>query len=162
MDGGACGDAEGVIGNGPQDQSVCRDGKAWYLYYWQENDVVSTTAHQWGWTAAPPGSEQLGTGLNAGVTAQIYLTPYQSHTPFLLKLTKTGHHQLLPRLLQRRPLLLQRRHRLLPRPRRPHQRPGQPGLQRRLLGRRIHPPRLRCRMGGIFGYGTQAVYLARS
>ncbi|KAI4256543.1 MAG: hypothetical protein L6R42_006154 [Xanthoria sp. 1 TBL-2021] len=59
MGGGACGDAEGVIGNGPQDQSVCSDGKAWYLYYWQENDVVSTKAHQWGRTAAPPGSEQL-------------------------------------------------------------------------------------------------------
>ncbi|KAL8812014.1 MAG: hypothetical protein Q9200_001346 [Gallowayella weberi] len=39
MGGGACGDAGGVIGNGPQDQSICRDGKAWYLYYWQENDV---------------------------------------------------------------------------------------------------------------------------
>ncbi|CAL8578177.1 hypothetical protein XPA_003976 [Xanthoria parietina] len=70
MGGGACGDADGVIGHGPQDQSICRDGKAWYLYYWQENDVISTTAHQWGWTAAPPGSEQLGTGLYAGVTVQ--------------------------------------------------------------------------------------------
>ncbi|KAL8680669.1 MAG: hypothetical protein Q9186_003154 [Xanthomendoza sp. 1 TL-2023] len=70
MGGGACGDAGGVIGNGPQDQSICRDGKAWYLYYWQENDVVSVTVHQWGWTAAPPGSDQLGKGLYAGVTVQ--------------------------------------------------------------------------------------------
>ncbi|KAL8998738.1 MAG: hypothetical protein Q9169_002293 [Polycauliona sp. 2 TL-2023] len=65
---GACGDANGVIGNGAKDQSICRDGKAWYLYYWQENDVVSTTAHKGGWTAALPGSEQLGTGLYAGVS----------------------------------------------------------------------------------------------
>ncbi|KAI4253819.1 MAG: hypothetical protein LQ352_003460 [Teloschistes flavicans] len=68
MGGGACGDGQG-IGSGPQDHSVCRDGKAWYLYYWQENDVVSTTAHQWGWMAAPPGADQLDAGTNyPGVT----------------------------------------------------------------------------------------------
>lgn len=33
MGGGACGDNQG-IGSGPQDSMVCRDGKAWYLYYW--------------------------------------------------------------------------------------------------------------------------------
>ncbi|KAL8768629.1 MAG: hypothetical protein Q9209_005188 [Squamulea sp. 1 TL-2023] len=44
--GGACGDAGGIIESGPQDQSICRDGRAWYLYNWQENDAVSTTAHE--------------------------------------------------------------------------------------------------------------------
>ncbi|PLB55528.1 hypothetical protein P170DRAFT_443287 [Aspergillus steynii IBT 23096] len=48
MGDGACGDDQG-IGSGPQEAVVCRDDRAWYLYYWQENDVVSTTAHQWGW-----------------------------------------------------------------------------------------------------------------
>ncbi|KAL8867949.1 MAG: hypothetical protein Q9174_005324 [Haloplaca sp. 1 TL-2023] len=69
MGGGACGDGQG-IGSGPQESSVCRDGKAWYLYYWQENDVVSTTSHQWGWVATPPGAEQLGGPNYPGVTIQ--------------------------------------------------------------------------------------------
>jgi hypothetical protein len=60
MGGAACGDNQG-IGSGPQDTSsyICRDGKAWYLYYWQENNVISTTSHQWGWVASPPGLSQL-------------------------------------------------------------------------------------------------------
>ena len=66
MGGGACGDNQG-IGSGPQGASVCRDGKAWYLYYWQENDVISVTAHQWGWVASPPGADQLGQGKYPGV-----------------------------------------------------------------------------------------------
>lgn len=69
MGGGACGDGEG-IGSGPQEASICRDGKAWYLYYWQENDVVSTTSHQWGWVATPPGADQLGQGAWSGVTVE--------------------------------------------------------------------------------------------
>ena len=59
MGGGNCGDNQG-IGSGPQGASVCRDGKAWYLYYWQENDVISTTAHQWGRVTSPPGADRLG------------------------------------------------------------------------------------------------------
>jgi hypothetical protein len=70
MGGGACSDGQG-IGNGPKDYSVCRDGKAWYLYYWQENDVISTTSHQWGWVATPPGGDQLGKGDWTGVTVQV-------------------------------------------------------------------------------------------
>jgi len=70
MGGGACGDNQG-IGSGPGDYTVCRDGKAWYLYYWQENDVISTTSHQWGWVATPPGGDQLGKGDWAGVTVQV-------------------------------------------------------------------------------------------
>ena len=69
LGGGACGDNQG-IGSGPQAASVCRDNKAWYLYYWQENDVVSTTSHQWGWVNPPPGSDQLGQGEYVGVTIQ--------------------------------------------------------------------------------------------
>ncbi|KAH8433965.1 uncharacterized protein LDX57_011601 [Aspergillus melleus] len=69
MGGGACGDNQG-IGSGPQEAVVCRDNKAWYLYYWQENDVVSTTAHQWGWVASPPGADQLGQGPYSGVSVE--------------------------------------------------------------------------------------------
>ena len=61
MGGGACSDSQG-IGSGPQEAMVCRDGKSWYLYYWQEDDVISTTSHQWGWVAQPPGMDQLGQG----------------------------------------------------------------------------------------------------
>lgn len=69
MGGGACNDNQG-IGSGPQQAVVCRDGKAWYLYYWQENDVISTTSHQWGWVASPPGADKLGSNEYAGVTVQ--------------------------------------------------------------------------------------------
>ena len=69
LGGGACGDNQG-IGSGPQAASICRDGRAWYLYYWQENDVVSTTSHQWGWVNPPPGADQLGQGDYSGVTVQ--------------------------------------------------------------------------------------------
>jgi hypothetical protein len=69
MGGGACGDNQG-IGSGPEQASICRDGKAWYLYYWQENDVISTTSHQWGWVASPPGADQLGQGAYSGVSVQ--------------------------------------------------------------------------------------------
>ncbi|KAJ5389493.1 uncharacterized protein N7496_000561 [Penicillium cataractarum] len=69
MGGGACNDNQG-IGSGPQDAVVCRDGKAWYLYYWQENDVISTTSHQWGWVASPPGADKLGSNEYSGVSVQ--------------------------------------------------------------------------------------------
>lgn len=73
MGGGACDDNQG-IGSGPQEATVCRDGQAWYLYYWQENDVVSTTSHQWGWVASPPGADQLGQGAYGGVSVQVCFT----------------------------------------------------------------------------------------
>ena len=69
MGGGACDDNEG-IGSGPQEAVVCRDGKAWYLYYWQENDVISTTSHQWGWVNPPPGSDSLGQNEYSGVKVE--------------------------------------------------------------------------------------------
>lgn len=72
MGGGACDDNQG-IGSGPQEATVCRNGQAWYLYYWQENDVISTTSHQWGWVASPPGADQLGQGAYSGVSVQVCL-----------------------------------------------------------------------------------------
>lgn len=33
LGGGACGDNQG-IGSGPQDFMLCKDGRAWYLYFW--------------------------------------------------------------------------------------------------------------------------------
>ncbi|KAJ5580842.1 hypothetical protein N7450_007143 [Penicillium hetheringtonii] len=69
MGGGSCGDNDG-IGSGPQEAVVCRDGKAWYLYYWQENDVISTTSHQWGWVNPPPGSDSLGQNEYSGVSVE--------------------------------------------------------------------------------------------
>ncbi|KAJ5170612.1 uncharacterized protein N7500_003395 [Penicillium coprophilum] len=68
MGGGACGDNQG-IGSGPQEAAVCRDNKAWYLYYWQENDVFSFTPHQWGWVNPPPGADKLGQGDYANIHA---------------------------------------------------------------------------------------------
>ena len=69
LGGAACGVDQG-IGLGPQGSSICRDGKSWYLYWWQEDNVVSITAHQWGWVSPPTGSDQLGQGDYAGVTVQ--------------------------------------------------------------------------------------------
>ena len=69
LGGGACGDNQG-IGEGPQGYSVCRNGQAWYLYWWQENNVISVTMHQWGWVSPPPGADQLGQGDFAAVTVQ--------------------------------------------------------------------------------------------
>ncbi|KAL8717492.1 MAG: hypothetical protein Q9225_005263 [Loekoesia sp. 1 TL-2023] len=69
MGGGACGDGQG-IGDGPQAQSICRDGKAWYLYYWEEPGGIILNKHRYGWTSPPPGSDKLGQGDFAGVTVQ--------------------------------------------------------------------------------------------
>lgn len=59
ISGGAYSDKQGVRSI-PLETSICRDGKAWYLYYRQENHVLSTIAHQWGWVARPPGIDKLG------------------------------------------------------------------------------------------------------
>ena len=72
MGGGACGDNQG-IGGGPKDYAICRDGKAWYLYYWQEDNVISLTSHQWGWVATPPGADKLGQGDYANVKVSVCL-----------------------------------------------------------------------------------------
>ena len=68
--GGACGDNQG-IGSGPQEASLCREGKAWYLYHWEpECDVhtdvcaVASPNHgrqdNWGHVEAPRGLGALG------------------------------------------------------------------------------------------------------
>lgn len=46
MGGGACGCNQG-IGSGSEASVICRDGRAWYVYHCQENDVFSLAAHRW-------------------------------------------------------------------------------------------------------------------
>ena len=72
MGGVPCGDK--TLGYGNANAMVCIDNKAWFLYYWQENDVISLTQHQWGWTNGPPGADQLGRGDYAGVTIRDVIT----------------------------------------------------------------------------------------
>jgi hypothetical protein len=110
MGGGACGDNQG-IGSGPQEATVCRDGKAWYLYYWQENDVVSTTSHQWGWVASPPGVDQLGQNEYEGVKVEVrYACRFTPYCTSRVANMAIGYHQLLSRRLQRRRVQLRRQH----------------------------------------------------
>jgi hypothetical protein len=99
MGGGACGDNQG-IGSGPQQAMVCRDGKAWYLYYWQEDNVISVTSHQWGWVASPPGADQLGQNEYSGVTVQVYsfysFMSYSSSTRTAILISLSlGYYKLL-------------------------------------------------------------------
>lgn len=70
LGGAACGDNQG-IGNGPPNYNLCREGKAWYLYYWHENNVMSLTSHKWGWMDVPPGADQLGSRDCVCVTVQV-------------------------------------------------------------------------------------------
>ncbi|KAI0829154.1 hypothetical protein F5Y06DRAFT_290880 [Hypoxylon sp. FL0890] len=67
MGGAKCGDGQG-IGEGPQDYSVCRDGKAWYLYYWHEGNGDFLSAKQWGYVTMPPGADKLGQDIYQNVT----------------------------------------------------------------------------------------------
>lgn len=71
MGGGACGDGQG-IGEGPQDSVVCRDGKAWYLYYWSiYSDRPKTGQGQYGWVTGPPGADRMNKGDYSGVTVEV-------------------------------------------------------------------------------------------
>lgn len=71
MGGGACGDNQG-IGSGPQDTMVCRDGKAWYLYYWAiPGDRPKTGQGQYGFVNYPPGAQVMNKGDYSGVTVQV-------------------------------------------------------------------------------------------
>ncbi|KAL8996028.1 MAG: hypothetical protein Q9169_004375 [Polycauliona sp. 2 TL-2023] len=80
MGGGACGDNQG-IGNGPQDRSICRDGKAWYLYWWEEPGGLILNKHKYGWTSSPLGADKSGTGDYAGVTvADVINSSLDSYT----------------------------------------------------------------------------------
>lgn len=66
MGGGSCEDGQG-IGSGPKDYSLCKDGKAWYLYYWHEGNGDFLSNKQWGYVTMPPGADQLGQGDYAGI-----------------------------------------------------------------------------------------------
>ncbi|KAI9804196.1 MAG: hypothetical protein M1825_001598 [Sarcosagium campestre] len=66
MGGGPCDDSAGV-GSGPQEAKLCRDGKAWYLFYWREYGGIQFGKKHWGNVDIPPGL----TDLNAeGITIQ--------------------------------------------------------------------------------------------
>ncbi|KAL9602343.1 MAG: hypothetical protein Q9219_001909 [cf. Caloplaca sp. 3 TL-2023] len=73
MGGGACGDGQG-IGEGPQAYSLCRDGKAWYLYWWEEPGGIILNKHKYGWTSAPLGADKLGVGDYAGINVQAVIS----------------------------------------------------------------------------------------
>lgn len=66
LGGGNCGDGQG-IGSGPQEYSICRDGKAWYLYYWHEGNGDFLSEKQWGYVTNPPGADKLGQSDFSGV-----------------------------------------------------------------------------------------------
>ncbi|KAI1440911.1 hypothetical protein F5Y02DRAFT_411169 [Annulohypoxylon stygium] len=66
LGGGNCGDGQG-IGSGPQDYSLCKDGKAWYLYYWHEGNGDPFSSKHWGYVTMPLGADQLGQGDYAGI-----------------------------------------------------------------------------------------------
>ncbi|KAI1373492.1 hypothetical protein F4677DRAFT_217379 [Hypoxylon crocopeplum] len=67
LGGAKCGDGQD-IGSGPKDYTVCRDGRAWYLYYWHEGNGDFLSNKQWGYVTMPPGADKLGSGDYAGVT----------------------------------------------------------------------------------------------
>ncbi|KAI9681322.1 MAG: hypothetical protein M1817_002605 [Caeruleum heppii] len=70
MGGGPCDDSGG-IGTGPQEAKICRDGKAWYLYWWKEySGIQFSRAKKWGHTEKPPGFDELGKGVYAGITVE--------------------------------------------------------------------------------------------
>ncbi|KAI9677475.1 MAG: hypothetical protein M1817_006429 [Caeruleum heppii] len=59
LGGGPCDDSGG-LGPGPQDGKLCRDGKAWYLFFWHEGKSISLTKSHWGYVEMPPGASQFG------------------------------------------------------------------------------------------------------
>lgn len=72
LGGGKCGDDQG-IGSGPKNATVCRDGRAWYLYHWKQVDGAFVFPEwKWlGWLTPPPGAEKLGTGEYSGITVEV-------------------------------------------------------------------------------------------
>lgn len=64
--GGACSDNQG-IGSGPKEASLCREGRAWYLYYGKIRNTLDPVPHAFklasdhrGNVEAPPGLDDLG------------------------------------------------------------------------------------------------------
>jgi hypothetical protein len=77
MGGGNCNDNSG-LGEGPANAKLCRDGKAWYLYFWKEKSGFTLRKTQWGWVDSPPGADELGKGEYAGISVEV-----RSPIPFL-------------------------------------------------------------------------------
>ena len=70
MGGGPCDDSGG-IGQGPQNAKLCRNGQAWYLFFWREYGGIHLfSKKQWGNVDVPPGFPQLGTGDYTNITVQ--------------------------------------------------------------------------------------------
>ena len=68
MGGGPCDDSGG-IGSGPQEAKLCKNGQAWYVFYWQEYlGQIHLGKKQWGNVAALPGVADLA---NEGLTIQV-------------------------------------------------------------------------------------------
>jgi hypothetical protein len=69
--GGPC-DESGGIGKGPGEAKLCRDGKLWHLYYWQEpKSSIMIGKGKWGNVDKPPGLETLGKGVYADITPEV-------------------------------------------------------------------------------------------
>ena len=85
MGGGPCDDSGG-IGAGPQEAKLCRNGQAWYLFYWQEYlGGLHLGKKQWGNVAAPPGMDTLA---GQGITVQVSCAPIvPTEIPCLLTCT---------------------------------------------------------------------------
>ena len=135
----------------------------------QENDVISTTSHQWGWVASPPGADLLGQGEYAGVKVSVSppskptscTPPHPQHQKRTCPSNrKPGHNLRLPRRLQRSRVQLQRRHRAFARRIRPPRPMAQSRRPRSFLGRHLHDPRLRCRLGHFQQCRAQGMDLA--
>ena len=71
--GGPCNDTGG-IGTGPQESKYCRDGKAWYLFFWKEYGGFNLGKKEWGDVESPPGVDQLSTGDYGNLTVQVCRT----------------------------------------------------------------------------------------
>ncbi|KAL8827105.1 MAG: hypothetical protein Q9191_003388 [Dirinaria sp. TL-2023a] len=78
LGGGACGDNQG-IGSGPREASLCRNDRAWYLYYWKETHSLNhsirkifgfPTGHG-GHVEAPPGLDTFGNSSSITVSDAI-------------------------------------------------------------------------------------------
>lgn len=73
--GGPCdekpGHDKGTLGEGPKDGRLCRDGKAWYLYFWKERSGIVLNAEQWGWVEKPPGAENFGKDIYKGISIPV-------------------------------------------------------------------------------------------
>lgn len=83
--GGPCDDS-GNIGKGPQEAKLCRNGKAWYLYFWKEpRNSVTFGKAQWGHVSEVPGHDELGKGIYTSITPQVRHTPPRGHISWAVR-----------------------------------------------------------------------------